>query len=156
MRGVIFIVFLGFIGPVSAITKCELNGKVIYKTGACPKNASTKFLVKGNYVTEQSLQQHEQLRAKESDSAFDKLNAATRQDELRTEEQLYDVAAQKKAEVVVEMSDESAHFQLRKVEGSADKLNNVARPAVINDQLLEMEEKIKEHERALQQLQDHR
>ncbi|BCG62964.1 MAG: hypothetical protein methR_P0646 [Methyloprofundus sp.] len=152
MRGVIFVVFLGFVGPVSAITKCELNGKVIYKAGTCPKNASTKFLVKGNYVAEQSLRQHEQLRAKESDGAFEQLNTATMQNKLRAEQQMRDIAVQRKS-AAVEVSDESAHFQLRKVEGSADKLNNVARPAVINDQFLEMEEKIKEHERALQQLQ---
>ncbi len=153
MRGVIFVVFLGFIEPVSAITKCELNGKVIYKAGTCPKNASTKFLVKGHYVTEQSLRQHEQLRAKESDGAFDQLNAATMQDKLRVEQQMRDIAVQRKSEVV-EMSDESARFQLRKVKGSADKLNSGARPVVINDRFLEMEEKIKEHERALQQLQN--
>jgi len=150
MRGIIFIVFLGFIGPVSAITKCELNGKVIYKTGSCPKNATTKFLVKGNYVAEQRLQERELQRAQESNSAFEKLNVKTVQDESLSQDQLDALAKQREANIV-EMSDESGHFQLRKANEPESK---PAAPDISNDEWLEMERQLDESEKALQQLQN--
>jgi hypothetical protein len=153
MWSVILVFFLGFVQPAAAITKCELNGKVIYKTGNCPKDAVTKFLVKGNYVSDQHLLAHRKRRAQESNSAFEKLNAQITQEQLLFQKQLNEVVRRKKVDVVVEMSDESGHFQLRKVKEPASKPDKDIMPNVSNDQRLGLERQLKESEKALQQLQ---
>ncbi len=148
MRGVIFVLLLGFGQWVMAITKCELQGKVIYKTGSCPKNATAKVLVKGHYVEAQRLQAHRLQRAQESDVAFARLNEKIRQHKLRNQQLLAGMSEQKEKETeIVKLSGDSGRFQLRKVK------EQVNASPISRAKWLEMESELKANKQALQQLQ---
>ena len=60
MRIIGGLLLFGFVSSAMAITKCELNDKVTYKKGSCPENASSKVLIKDEFVEEKRLLKHKQ------------------------------------------------------------------------------------------------
>ena len=154
MRILLVLLLLGVIQPVFAITKCELNGKVIYKRGDCPEHASAKYLVKDKYVDERQLQSHRQERKAESEQDFKLMNTPIkRPDEYEEWSESEDL--QTKPEKV-KMSDEATHFQLQKVDKPNSKIRKINTPKSydgVNDKLSEMERKLEQHNKELQQLQ---
>jgi len=72
MRIFVTVFLLIAMSPVEAITKCELNGKITYKKGSCPKNATTKILIKDQYIDEGQLQKQRSLNDQLADKAYKK------------------------------------------------------------------------------------
>lgn len=149
MRIVVIFLLLGFVPSIMAITRCEMNGKVTYKKGRCPEYATTKYLVKGRYVEEKVLQQQAQENIERSEQAF---KQQLSEQEKREEKLFQELEEQDKAERVY-MSDESVHFQLKKAEDLDKKTEKNDYPDDVNKKVLEMERKIIEQRKALEQLQ---
>ena len=154
MRIVVILLLFGLIQPVFAITKCELNGKVIYKSGHCPEHASTKYLVKDKYVDESQLQKHKQESIAESKKDFKRMNTPRKKPD-ESQEWFESEELQTKSKKV-QMSNEATHFQLQKVDKPNSKIHKINAPKVydgVNDKLSEMERKLERHNKELQQLQ---
>ena len=154
MHTLMVLLLLGFIQPAFAITKCELNGKVTYKSGGCPEHASAKYLVKDKYVEERQLQKHKQKRIVESEKDFKHMNTPRKRPD--ESEEWYESEDQQIKLKKVQMSNESTHFQLQKVDKPNSKIHKINAPKVydgVNDRLSEMERKLEQHNKELQQLQ---
>lgn len=154
MKILIALLLLGFAQSAAAITKCEVRGKVTYKRGSCPQNAETRILVKDKYIKEQDLYKFQQDRDSASDKAIKKMTAP-KIVPAKVEEVVESKSPKKPAEKV-KMSSESVHFQLKKVEDLNRKTGKIYSPNMPDDlsgKLEDMELKVKEHNKALQQLQ---
>jgi len=152
MRIVIIFLLLMNAYPVMAITRCEVDGKVTYKTGRCPEDATAKYLVRGKYVEEKVLQKQARERIESSERAF---NQKERLEKQRSERVLRDFVEQEEAERV-QMSNESVHFQLQKadpVNNKTEKKGLSGTPRDVDEKLLEMERRVEKHQQALEQLQ---
>lgn len=157
MRIVVFVFLLGLMQPVLAITKCEKKGKVLYKKGTCPKNSSTKYLVKDKFIAEDHMQQHQQKRVAQSEKAFKDINTPRKwpEDEEFLESEIPPPKPEK-----MQMSNETTHFQLQKVENvndnDKDKEGEINVPGMydsVNAKLSEMERKLEQRNQELRQLQ---
>jgi len=152
MRFLITFLLFGFVQSAQAITKCELlTGKVVYKRGNCPEKAETRFLVKNKYIKKQDLQASQRERILESEKALEQMLVP----KVNVSESLESVIPEKTPKKI-KMSNESPHFQLRKVEGLNDKAGKVYSPNMPDDlsgKLLYMEFQVQERNKALQQLQ---
>jgi len=143
---------LGIMQPALAITKCELKGKVLYKRGTCPKNSSTKYLVKDKFVAEEQLQQHQQKRIAQSEQAYKDINTPRKSSDEDAE--LLESESQPSVPDKVQMSNETTHFQLKKVENDkGDKINVPGIYNGVNVKLSEMERQLEQRNKELQQLQ---
>ena len=144
--------------PAIALTKCVLEGKVSYKAGACPKNASSKYWVKNKFVAESELQKKRQEHITRSEESFKQLNAPRKisdEREARFESEEQEQARKPKK---MKVSNETAHFQLQKIDKSksnAPKINVPQSHEYVNDRLSEMQRKLDQHNKELQQLQQH-
>jgi hypothetical protein len=155
MRFVIVFLLFGFVQSVQAITKCELNGKVTYKRGDCPKKAETRFLVKGKYIKQQDLQESQRKRLVESERAIEQVLAS--EVILADIEKSVESGRSQEVRKKIKMSNESLHFQLQKVEELNNKTGKVYAPNMPDDlsgKLLNMELQVQERNKALQQLQE--
>ncbi|NOQ14200.1 MAG: hypothetical protein GQ583_06950 [Methyloprofundus sp.] len=162
MRIIVVLVFLffGFMRPAIALTKCVLNGKVSYKVGACPKNASSKYWVKNKFVAESELQKKQQENISRSEKSFKRMNEKKKsQDEYDAEFDSEEQEQEKKREPKkMEASSEVAHFQLKKIDKSKTDIPKVNVPQsheYVNDKLSDMQKKLDQHNKELQQLQQH-
>jgi len=151
MRIVVVFLLLGVVQPVLAITKCTLNGKVTYKRGACPKNATSKYLVKDEFVEESQLQEKQQERITQSEIDFKRMNVPSKKPDI-SDEWLESEGMPVKPKKM-RMSNESAHFQLQKVDKQNDAVDKIKVPDGVNDKLSEMQRKLEQRNKELQQLQ---
>lgn len=144
--------------PAMALTKCVLEGKISYKQGACPKNATSEYWVKNRFVEESQLQKKRQDHITRSEEGFKQMNAQQkRQNEYDSE---FDSEEQEQEKIrepkKMQVSNESAHFQLQKVDKSKSNIPKVNVPQshdYVNDRLSEMQRKLDQHNKELQQLQ---
>ncbi len=113
MRIVVVFFLCGLMQSALAITKCEINGKIIYKRGICPVHSSTKYLVKDKYVAKGYLQQQQKKRIKQAEKSFIDIN--TPQKWPDEEAELLEAENQQSKPKKMQMSNESAHFQMKKV-----------------------------------------
>lgn len=154
MRIVMVFLLFGFMQSAIAITKCKLQGRTIYKIGSCPKNSVTSFLVKDEYVQQEQLEKSRRGKIKESKQAYKKLTTPKKRREVSEEwlepESLRIDPAQ------MEVSNEGPHFKLQNGDQQPKKPHKINAPKMYdytNDKLNEMERKLEEHNKALQQLQ---
>ena len=85
MRILVMFLLLANVHSVNAITKCEFNGKVTYKKGNCPESATTKYLVKDEYIEEEQLQEYRQERIEQSEKAFKKVTMPKKRPVIKEE-----------------------------------------------------------------------
>jgi len=161
MRIIVVFVFLffSFMQPAIALTKCILEGKVSYKVGPCPKNASSKYWVNNKFVEESKLHKNRQKNSTLSEESFKRMNTPIVRREDESEEE-FDIEEQEQARKPKKMqvSNETAHFQLKKVDNEKDNAPKVNVPQsheYVNDKLSEMQKKLDQHNKELQQLQQH-
>ena len=161
MRIIVVFVFLffSFMQPAIALTKCILDGKVSYKVGPCPKDASSKYWVNNKFVEERKLKKNRQKNSALSEESFKRMNTPIVRREDESEEE-FDVEEQEQARKPKKMqvSNETAHFQLKKVDNEKDNAPEVNVPQsheYVNDKLSEMQKKLDQHNKELQQLQQH-
>ena len=154
MRIIVVLLLVGLIKPAFAITKCELDGKVTYKRGGCPEHASSKYLVKDKYVDENQLQKHKQERVVESEKDFKQMNTPRRRPD--ESEEWFESEEQQTKPKKIQISNEATHFQRQKVDKPNSKIHKINAPKVydgVNEKLSEMERKLEQHNKELQQLQ---
>lgn len=157
---VVFVfLFFSFMQPAIALTKCTLEGKVSYKVGPCPKNASSKYWVNNKFVEKNKLQKKRQKNSTLSEESFKRINTPVVRREDESEEE-FDLEEQEKVRKPKKMqvSNEAAHFQLKKVdqeESDTPKVNVPQSHEYVNDRLSEMQKKLDQHNKELQQLQQH-
>lgn len=166
MRIVVILVLFGFMQSAFAITKCEFKGKTLYKKGTCPKNAVTKYLVKDKYIKEEQLQEFQREHIKQSDKGYRRLSTPPPVSNPQESEAGLDSDKIKTKQM--QMSNDSMHFNLQNRNQTGKKPDKSKAPEPVknthkintpkmydgvNDKLTDMERKLEEHNKALQQLQ---
>ncbi len=143
MRVLIIALFLFFMNSAIAITKCELQGKVTYKKGNCPKNATSKYLLKDKYVEESQLQEYYQERITQSEKDF--VRMTTPEKSADQSDSWLDIETQQS---------KLQSLELEKVEGKSSNDNvRKTNDAEANLQLFEMRQKLEQYNQELQRLQ---
>jgi len=148
MRIFVTVFLLIAISPVEAITKCELNEKITYKKGSCPKNATTKILIKDKYIDESQLQKQRALRDQLADKAYKK-------EMTRWKRRAMDDVVAKEGVEPSYSTDRSKFVQLQSIE-EFKKTVKVYSPSIPNDlseKLQEMERQVEQRNQALKKLQ---
>jgi len=148
MRIFVTVSLLIAISPVEAITKCELNEKITYKKGSCPKNATTKILIKDKYIDESQLQKQRALRDQLADKAYKK-------EMTRWKRRAMDDVVAKEGVEPSYSTDRSKFVQLQSIE-ELKKTVKVYSPSIPNDlseKLQEMERQVEQRNQALKKLQ---
>ena len=153
MRIIGGLLLFGFVSSAMAITKCELNDKVTYKNGSCPENASSKFLIKDEFVEEKQLLKHKQKRVEQSEKDFKRMNAP-RVHSNENKEWFQSENQQVNPKKVPVSKDTHQAEKIDKVESKQDKINAPKMYDGVNGKLSEMEQKLEQHNKELQQLQN--
>ena len=152
MRIVGILLLFWFVLPAMAITKCELNGKVIYKKGICPENASSKYLVKDKFVAKSQLLKYKQERIEHSEKDFKRMNAPRKL--FNGNKEWFESENQPAKTRKVQISnDVNQSLKVDKLASKPDKINVPKMYDGVNDKLSEMEQKLELHNKELQQLQ---
>ena len=160
MRIVVIFLLFGFLQPAMAINKCELNGQVSYQTAACPEHAKSKSLVKDKYISEQQMQEYKRQHIKTSEQAFKKAYPPKKPPVVSEEASENDIQ-QTQSQQRQKLND-TTHFQLQEmdeqdVETEKHKAPQVNVPSAfdyVNPKLSDMDRKLEEHNKKLQQLQN--
>ena len=145
MRVILILVLSVFMNSTVAITKCEINGKISYQTAACPENATSKFLMKDKYVSQQQLREYEQERVKNSGNSLNKAAPANASSVVNQEPSDNDT-----------QQTEPLQLQEDELDKKDDKHDaphvNVPRAFdYVNPKLENMDRKLQEHNKRLQQ-----
>lgn len=140
MRIVIFFLFTVLMLPALAINKCEINGQISYRQGPCPAKAKTQYLINGKYISEEKLREYRHM-PKTQTGLVNKQQAVSRQP--------LDSATGSPVQNQQADYEESTTGQ--------HKSPQVNVPGVfdyVNPKLSEMDRKLEEHKKKLQQLQN--
>lgn len=160
MRIGLFLLASGFMQPVMAITKCEINGVISYKQGPCPVNASSKYLINEKYVSEKQLRQKKRERQRISDEDFLKVNSSRQPKPVINNPS--EIKAQQAKPQRVDSSGVATEAVDREAVEQDHKADTKAAPHInvpgafdyVNPKLEKMNSKLEEHNKKLQQLQN--
>ncbi|RLA25342.1 MAG: hypothetical protein DRQ62_02830 [Gammaproteobacteria bacterium] len=160
MRIVVLVLIFGFLQPAMAINKCELNGKVSYQAAACPEQAKSKSLVKDKYISEEQLQEYKREHNNKSEQAFKKVNSPKKPPVVS--DQVLKIDTQQTQSQQIQALNDTGEAQVQDVDDQSNKTNKRTAPHVnvpsafdyVNPKLSDMDRKLEEHNKKLQQLQN--
>ena len=145
MRVIILLILSLFMGAATAITKCEINGKISYQAAGCPEHAKAKYLIDDEYIDEERLRKLKQKK---------KYNIPANLPDA-TEEKLKQVPSS-----IESTDDQIPEEEVEEDEQEKEPVKNAPHVNVprafdyVNPKLSDMQQQIDEHKKELQKLEN--